>query len=338
MCGRYTLDRDADAIAARFGVGRVLFESAPRYNIAPSQTIAAVTRDRADGGRRLEGFKWGLVPFWAGDPIVGQRLINARAETVAQKPAFKYALTRRRCIIAASGFYEWKKAGDERLPFYIQPNDGGLFGFAGLYEEWQAADGSPLRSCAIITTQANRLIEPVCSRMPVILRPQDEAAWLDTSLNRVADLLRLLRPYEEKMMRIFPVSQQVNSPHFDAPACIEDRQYSEADSPSLFDEAVERRASQPKRRLVRRDFVAPGGQIFFKTRSFTRNDLTRWHPVVDVEAGHVFCDCPDFRYRHAPHEPNVLTPQHWCKHLARAVMNCRRHGEIDYSHFGAQAA
>ncbi|HVF11075.1 MAG TPA: SOS response-associated peptidase [Abditibacteriaceae bacterium] len=336
MCGRYTLGSSTDEVAARFDLQRVLFETAPRYNIAPSQSIAVVMHDHENGGRRLEGFKWGLVPFWANDPLVGQRLINARAETVAQKPAFKYAFARRRCIIPASGFYEWKRVGDERLPFYIRPADGVLFGFAGIWEEWQSPTGAPLRTCAIITTAANQLIEPVCSRMPVILRPEDEAAWLSNSTHHVPELMQMLQPFSARGMRIFPVSQRVNSPYFDEPACIEPVPHAAA-APSLFDNQMQGRALRPKRRLVRRDFVAPGGQIFFKTRSFTRDDLTRWHPVVDVEAGHVFCDCPDFRYRHAPHEPNVLTPQHWCKHLARAVTNCRRHGEIDYAHLGAQA-
>ena len=333
MCGRYSLHQSTDEVAARFGVQQVLFPLKPHYNVAPSQPVAVVTQEKEYGLRYLESFQWGLVPFWAKDSDVGQRLINARVETVDEKPAFRNALSRRRCIIPADGFFEWRKEGDARLPVYFCKPQGELLGFAGLWEEWQRPDGSRLRSCAIITTAANQLIDPVCTRMPVILRPSDEAAWLDPNARNVPQLLRLLRPYPAEEMEAWMVSQRVNSPFFDDPQCIEPVQDSQQTLSWIFQGTESgKRVSRLflKRRCVRRDYVSPAGQVFFQTKSFTRDDGTRWHPIVDVEAGPVFCDCPDFQFRHARHEPDVLTPQFWCKHVARAVQNCKRHGEIRY--------
>lgn len=330
MCGRFALHHSTEQVLERFGVQRVLFPLTAHYNIAPSQRIAVITQGKETGERYLEGYKWGLVPFWARDPIVGQRLINARAETLAEKPAFKHALTRRRCIIPASGFFDWKKEGDERLPQYVRPREGPLFAFAGLWEEWLTPEGWPLRTCVLITAETKRLLAPLRNRMPAILRAADEAAWLDTSLQNATELRRLLQPYPAQQMDVYPVSQRVNSAACDDPRCIELAADARQSVSLLLDAKAERKPSRlpPRRRHVMRDFVVPGEQVFFKTRSFTRDDYTRWHPVVDVETGHVFCDCPDFRFRHAGHEPDILTPQHWCKHLARAVRNCQRHGEV----------
>jgi hypothetical protein len=191
-------------------------------------------------------------------------------------------------------------------------------------------EGWPMRTCAIITTETNRLLAPLHHRMPAILRRNDEAAWLDTSVQNVPDLLRLLQPYPGEKMDIHPVSRRVNSTACDDPQCIEPVEDVQNVVPVIPQKKTDGKSRQlpPRRRHVLRDFVAPDGQVFFKTRSFTRDDYTRWHPVVDTETGHVLCDCPDFRYRHAEHEPDVMTPQHWCKHLARAVKNCKRHGEI----------
>lgn len=333
MCGRFTLQHSTEAVAARFGVQEKLLELTPRYNIAPSQQVAVVTQEREFKVRYLEGFQWGLVPFWAKEAEVGPRLINARAESVADKPAFKYAFTRRRCIIPADGFYEWLRDGDERIPVYFYPAQDELFAFAGLWEERQRPDGSVLRSCAIITTAANRLVDPVCTRMPVILRPQDEEFWLDPNARNIPELRRLLRPYPDNKMVGWQVSQHVNSPFFDDPECIEPVQSPAATFDWLHQDihgVGRRKHRNPKRRCVRRDHVA-GGQVFFNTKSFTQDDGTRWHPVVDTEAGPVYCDCPDFHFRHARHDPDVLTPQYWCKHVARAVQNCKRHGELHFA-------
>ncbi|MBV9470355.1 MAG: SOS response-associated peptidase [Abitibacteriaceae bacterium] len=330
MCGRYTLHHSTQEVAERFGVEQALLSLKPRYNVAPSQQVPVITQEREFGLRYLEGYQWGLVPFWAKDASVGQRLINARAETADERPAFKWAIGRRRCIIPADGFYEWKREEKERIPVYFSRPEGELFGLAGLWEEWKRPDGSVLHSCAIMTTVANGLVDPVCTRMPVILRPQDEAAWLDPRNQNVPELMRLLRPYPEDEMEAWLVSQHVNSPFFDDPSCaepIKDRQETLnwiAASAAL----LKKQNRLPKRRCVRRDHVVPGGQVFFQTKSFTRSDGTRWHPIVDIESGPVFCDCPDFHFRHARHEPDIFTPQFWCKHVARAVENCRRHGEI----------
>lgn len=218
MCGRFTLTQPAEAVAQRFGAQMVLFEPSPRYNIAPSQPVAVVMQN---GERRIEACRWGLVPFWAKDPDIGNRLINARAETLAEKPAFKYSLTRRRCLIPADGFFEWRKEGNRRIPIYIRRRDGGLFAFAGLWDEWQSPDGSPLRTCTIITTEPNALIAPIHHRMAVILLPEWESEWLDPSVKEPSRLLSLLKPYPAEELEAYPVSTRVNNPANDDPLCIQ---------------------------------------------------------------------------------------------------------------------
>lgn len=329
MPGRFALSHGSGDVARRFNCDVQRFSFVPRYNIAPAQLVAAITADE-DGRRTLTGFKWGLVPSWAETPDLEHRLSHARAETLADKAAFRQAFRSRRCIIPASGFFDWFEAAGERTPLYIHPGDGEYFAFAGLWEEWYSVNGWVLPTCTIITTDANRLLAPVSGRMPAILRPQDEAAWLDAT-RPVASLSQMLRPFPEEAMDIYPVARRVGSMEVDDHACIEPVEDSTHVVDTLFRSRVATERYQrifPRKRLVRRDHVAPGGQVFFKTHSFTRHDHTYWHPVVDVETGHVFCDCPDFRFRHARHEPDVTMPQHWCKHLARAVHNCERHGEL----------
>jgi putative SOS response-associated peptidase YedK len=218
MCGRYILEHTAEEVATRFGVQQVLFTLTPRYNIAPSQPVAVVTQN---GVRSLDGYKWGLVPSWAKDPQIGSRMINARAETLAEKPAFKSALMRRRCLIPADGFYEWKGKGKAKQPMRVHTRSGEMFAFAGLWEEWNAPDGSPLRTCTIITTNPNHFMADIHDRMPAILRREDEDAWLDTETKDVPHLLSLLRPYPDEELAAHPVSTQVNSPVFDSPQCVE---------------------------------------------------------------------------------------------------------------------
>jgi putative SOS response-associated peptidase YedK len=218
MCGRFTLHHTADEIASQFGVQQTLFPLQPRYNIAPSQPVAVVLE--AAGARCLDAYRWGLVPFWAKDPRIGSRMINARAETLAEKPSFRAALVRRRCLIPADGFYEWKKEGKARRPYHIRLRDGAPFAFAGLYEEWQAPDGAPLRTCAIITVEPNGLMAAIHNRMPAILGADARAAWMDPALKNPQDLLQLLTPYPDGEMEAYPVSTRVNVPTFDDPACI----------------------------------------------------------------------------------------------------------------------
>lgn len=228
MCGRFTLTRATDEVAQRFGADAGQFRLPLQYNIAPTQIVAAV---RQNGARTLEAFQWGLIPFWARDPQIGSRLINARAETLAEKPAFKHALTRRRCLIPSDGFYEWKKEGRSRQPVYIRRRDGALFAFAGLWETWESPEGEVRRTCVIITVEPNALLAGIHNRMPAILTPENESVWLDPDEKSPARLLSCLTPYSAEEMEYYPVSRLVNSPANDSPECLRPL---DADEPSLF--------------------------------------------------------------------------------------------------------
>jgi len=217
MCGRFTLTTNLGAIAKRFGVARFLEEVGPRYNIAPTQTVIVVNDD---GTRHLTRMQWGLIPSWAKDPAIGNRMINARAETVATKPAFRAALRKRRCLIPADGFFEWTPAGRRKQPVYIALKNREPFGFAGLWEAWTSPEGQEITSCTIITTEANEILKPIHDRMPVILNHDAEAVWLDPTIQDSARLLPLLKPYPSEEMETYPVSTKVNSPANDGPECI----------------------------------------------------------------------------------------------------------------------
>jgi len=214
MCGRFTLYHTPEEVAERFDVSEVQ-ETDARYNIAPTQNVSVVTQN---GTRHLADYHWGLIPSWAKEASIGSRMINARAETLAEKPSFRTALSRRRCLIPADGFYEWQAApaGSKiKTPMYLHRRDSGLFAFAGLWDEWHAPDGSPLRSCTIITTTPNSVAAPIHDRMPVILRPDDEAYWLDHAVTDTRDLLSLLVPYPADAMEAYAVSRRVNVPTVD---------------------------------------------------------------------------------------------------------------------------
>jgi putative SOS response-associated peptidase YedK len=216
MCGRYMLTTPVDALRQLF-----LFTErpnlAPRYNIAPTQDVPIVRRTRDGAGRELIMVRWGLVPYWADDPKIGNRLINARRESVARTAAFREAYQRRRCLVPADGFFEWQKEGRTRQPLLVRRKDQAPFAFAGLWERWPQPGGGVLRSCTIITCPANKLIAPVHDRMPVILAPEDHGRWLDPSR---ADGRELLEPYPAAELETFPVSPRVNSPQYDDPECI----------------------------------------------------------------------------------------------------------------------
>ena len=221
MCGRYTLKATSEQILAEFKAARKQGEELrERFNIAPAQIIPAV-RQSSDSPE-LADFKWGLIPSWAKDAAIGNRMINARAESLLEKPSFRNAFRSRRCIIPSSGFYEWKREGDKgKQPFYFYLKDKPLFGFAGLWEEWTDKEtGEPLESCTIITTKANEVLEPVHDRMPVILKPEDYDEWLDPKNADTDDLQELLKPFPSKEMSSHAVSRQVNSPTFDSPELI----------------------------------------------------------------------------------------------------------------------
>lgn len=218
MCGRFTNTAKKEQIQAEFKVGNKnpgIFQ--PRYNISPSQMIDAVSS--RDGGRILNQLKWGLVPHWAKDPGIGNRMINARAETITEKPSFREAFRKRRCIVPTTGFYEWRQSDGKggKQPFYFYVTEREVFGFAGLYEEWvDRQSGELLETCTIITTEANEVLKPVHHRMPVILKPEDYEMWLDEKVEDEEGLEKLLAPYPAEEMRSHPVSKSVNIPDSDS--------------------------------------------------------------------------------------------------------------------------
>ena len=217
MCGRFTRHHKPEEIAERFGVDPIEEAATARYNIAPSQIVPVI---RQLDVREMIACKWGLVPFWAKDPSIGNKMINAKAETLAEKPSFKQALAKRRCLVPADGFYEWQKKGKEpSLPIYVRLRGGGLFAFAGLWEEWKPPDGPAIRSFTIITVEPNELISKFHHRMAAVLKPEEESEWLNPK-NDVADVVKLLKPYPAEEMEAFAVSRAVNSPSFDDPSCI----------------------------------------------------------------------------------------------------------------------
>lgn len=216
MCGRYELHALPAAIALAFGLPSPPTLS-PRYNIAPMQDVPIV-RVNAHGVRELVLVRWGLVPRWAKDPSIGSRMINARGETAKEKPAFRTAYRRHRCLLPASGFYEWMPREGGKQPVHIAMKDGAPFALAGLAERWLQPDGEPLDTCTIVTTDANDLLKPVHERMPVIVAPDDYARWLDPA---IADPSDLVGPYPPDAMRYVPVSTKVNSVRHDDATLIE---------------------------------------------------------------------------------------------------------------------
>jgi putative SOS response-associated peptidase YedK len=189
---------------------------APRFNIAPTQEVPAVRAAKSADDRDLGMLFWGLIPAWADDPSIGSRMINARAETIAEKPAFKSAFRKRRCLVVADGFYEWMRVGGGKQPHLIRRADGRPFGFAGIWERWTKG-GEPVESCAIITTEPNDLMRPIHNRMPVILGPEQFGAWLDPTVESEDRLRDLLAPAPEGELVAFPVSRRVNNPANDDP-------------------------------------------------------------------------------------------------------------------------
>ncbi|MBL8828450.1 MAG: SOS response-associated peptidase [Planctomycetaceae bacterium] len=217
MCGRFTLRYSATAFAQQLGLFDVpAFE--PRYNIAPTQSIAVIRNH--DGQRQAADLHWGLIPSWADDPSIGNRMINARGETVASKPSFRSAFKQRRCLILADGFYEWQKLGKAKQPYYFTLRDGGVFAFAGLWEHWKR-DSVTIDSATIITTEANDLLRSIHERMPVILRPEAYQRWLDPKLSDAGELESLLKPYSADEMQSTPVGTWVNSPSHEGARCVQ---------------------------------------------------------------------------------------------------------------------
>ena len=219
MCGRYTLTAPAEVLTEIFDLAETV-ELHPRYNIAPTQETAVVGLNH-DGKRSLGLMRWGLIPHWAKDPSIGNRLINARAETAAEKPAFRSSFSKRRCLVPADGFYEWQKTGGRKQPFYLQLKEHRPFAFAGLWARWKASEDETVQSFTLLTTTPNEVAAKVHDRMPVILPPESYDRWLDPELHDREALEALLLPYPAEAMEAYPVSTLVNSPQNDDPRCIE---------------------------------------------------------------------------------------------------------------------
>ncbi len=226
MCGRFSLIANPDELAEHF---KIDFEPGlefaptwePRFNVAPSQPVKTVYVPDTSAQRAVVERRWGLIPSWAKDPKIGNRQINARSETLAEKPAFRQALKQRRCLVAADGFYEWSGPPRSKQPYYIALDDQAIFGFAGLWERWRNPEGLEVESCTVITAAANSLLGELHSRMPVILDPEQYEAWLDPSSQTAAELLALLRSHRCDALRYYPVSYRVNNVAYDDPACLE---------------------------------------------------------------------------------------------------------------------
>jgi putative SOS response-associated peptidase YedK len=218
MCGRFTLRTTGKAVADFFGLSEIPTLPA-RFNIAPTQPVPAVRVSQDDAGRELALLRWGLIPGWAADPSIGNRMINARADTVATKPAYRKAFHERRCLIVADGYYEWKKPDGRKQPYHIRLQDGGPFAFAGLWEHWDRG-GEPIDSCTILTTDVNELVGSIHDRMPVILPPGDYDLWLDPNVQEAKRLEPLLVPFASDAMAARPVSTLVNNPRADDPRCM----------------------------------------------------------------------------------------------------------------------
>ena len=221
MCGRFTQHSEEDEFEDRFNFSNpagILFKK--RFNIAPSQSVPVVVVQ--EDNRLVKLMRWGLVPFWAKEPSIGYKMINARAETITEKASFKNPLKKKRCLVPASGFYEWIKTQKKstKTPLYFRLKSKEPFAFAGLWDEWRQPDGDKLLSFTIITTGPNELMKPIHNRMPVILRQKDENIWLDPEITDFDQLVPILRPYPSDLMEAYEVSTIVNSPKTDVPECI----------------------------------------------------------------------------------------------------------------------
>jgi putative SOS response-associated peptidase YedK len=220
MCGRFTLFTDIEEIKERFDIqGSFDEEYQFSYNIAPSQSVLSVINDGVRN--RLGYLRWGLIPFWAKDEKAGYKMINARAETIAEKASFKNAYKKKRCLIIADSFYEWKKTPERKIPMRIKLKNHALFGMAGLWESWKSPEGISIYSCSVITTVPNELMTSIHDRMPVILKPEDEKDWLNPSINDPAYLQQYLKSFDSEQMEAFEVSTDVNSTKNNTPNLIQ---------------------------------------------------------------------------------------------------------------------
>lgn len=219
MCGRYRLTAKERYLRDHFGLDDDPSWT-PRWNIAPTQQIATIRQHRSDPKRIFGLMRWGLIPYWAKEPSIGQKTINAMSETAAEKPAFRDAMKWRRCLIPADGFYEWKRLGSkEKQPYNLGMADDLPFAFAGLWERWRDQDDKTIETCTILTTKPNSLVAYIHDRMPAILRPEDYDLWLDPGVTAPSRITGCLQPFDARLMKKYPVSTRVNSPDNDDPAC-----------------------------------------------------------------------------------------------------------------------
>lgn len=220
MCGRFEIHRAIEIIARAFGVSPedVIVEYKPNYNVAPTNEVPVVVME---GKRKLISCRWGLIPSWSKEEKIGFKTINARAETVAEKPAFRDAFRKHRCLVVADGFYEWQTTGKGKKPVHIELKSGNPMGFAGLFNIWTSPEGEKINTCSIIVTNANDLVSPVHDRMPVIVSPEDQEKWLDPAIQDPSDLTPLLKPFPSDELEMHYVSPKVNSPKNNSAELIE---------------------------------------------------------------------------------------------------------------------
>ncbi len=219
MCGRYTVRSIPRVIAKEFDLAEVP-KIVPCFNISPNQPVPVIRFDPNEGARRLDFLNWGLVPSWADDPGIGDHMINARAETAAEKPAFRHAFRTQRCLMVADGFYEWQRKDGWKRPYFVHMKNDRPFAFAGLWERWERGD-EPIFSCTLLTTDANELLAPIHDRIPVILPRAAYDLWLDPGVHDPKRLAPLLVPFPADEMEAYPVSRLVNDPENDVPACLQ---------------------------------------------------------------------------------------------------------------------
>jgi len=233
VCGRYRLSRRKQILEEQFETQPWDDEWSPRYNVAPTQPVPVIRQHPKEPIRQISSMRWGLVPHWAKDASDAASTINARSETAATKPAFRDPLKFRRCLIPADGFYEWKRNGTSKQPYCFEVNDGELFAFAGLWDGWKDADGQWIRTCSILTTTPNAVTSTVHDRMPVILNPDSYDMWLDPGVTEVEVVSELLKPYDARLMRCYPVSSRVNHVANDDAECSRPVEITQAQN-SLF--------------------------------------------------------------------------------------------------------
>jgi|SRR5882724_1060880 len=223
MCGRYRLTAKERWLSEYFNLDPEDVEWAARWNIAPTDAVATIRQDRQGPKRIFAKMRWGLIPFWAKDESIGSRMINAVCETAAEKPAFKESMRKRRCLIPADGFYEWRKLGPKKKQAYnIGMADDGLFAFAGLWDRWKGPNNTMIESCTILTTDANALLKDIHDRMPVIIEKDAYDLWLDPGVTDPAQVADLLKPFDPRLMRVYPVSSTVGNVKNDGPECAEE--------------------------------------------------------------------------------------------------------------------